>query len=65
MQRNEIVDDLKTNARHVCTYLNAFLMLNPDNMVTKFNNSMIFDNFGTHFDLSSAHACHVVSDKIK
>ena len=45
---------------HVCTYLNAFLMVIPD-IVTKFHNVDIFCNFCEICYLSSAHACHVES----
>ena len=51
-----------TNTRHVCTCLNAFIMVNP-NRVTKLKTITIFDKFGTNLNLSSAHACHVESVK--
>ena len=47
-----------TNIRHVCTYLNTFFRVIP-NMVTKCQNIVIFEHF--NLDLSSAHACRVVS----
>ena len=54
----------KSNARHVCTYLNSFpaVILN---IVTKFNNVEILENLLTFWTLPSAHACHVVCVKLK
>ena len=51
------------NSRHFInflTFLNAFLMSIP-NIVTKFQNVDICETFVTFFNLSSAHACRVVS----
>ena len=50
--------DCLTNARHVCTYLTAFPMTNP-NIVMPVNSVDIFKHFGDTFDLSSALACPV------
>ena len=50
----------ETNTRYIGTYLNAFLMVIP-NMVMKFNNFDLFYQICTHFDLSSALACRVLS----
>ena len=48
------------NTRHVCTYLNAFRKVIP-NMIMKFQNVDICWQFCEILDLSSAHACRVVS----
>ena len=45
-----------TNTRHVCTDLNAFLMVNP-NKVTRFRMVDIYDFFGEILDMSSAQTC--------
>ena len=51
----------QTNTWHVCTYLNAFIMM-ISNIVMKFNNFDIFFTFCEMFDPSlSAHACRLVS----
>ena len=59
---NAYFTNLWTNNRHVCTYLNVFLMVIP-NMVMKFHNFEIFYQFFYIFALSSALTCHVESIK--
>lgn len=53
----------QTNARHVCTYLNAIPMV-IYNIVTINTRILTFLNICWHFYLSSAHACCVVSVNI-
>ena len=53
----------KTNTRHVCTYLNAVLMVIP-NIVNKFQNIEFFEILWLFFNMSSAHACRVESINI-
>ena len=45
----EISQISKSNTRHVCTYINAFLMVIP-NIFTKFQNLDIFEHFVTFLD---------------
>ena len=49
-------------ARHVCTYLNAFLVEIP-NMFMRFKNSDIFYNFLDILDVSSALYAMLLSVK--
>ena len=54
------ISQSQLNTRHVCTYLNAFFMVNP-NVLIKINNFDIFEGriVFTNFELSSVHACRM------